>query len=136
VPLKRRGARDAGGAKCRDELARLLVEARRHRLVRAGKLGCVQVSARERLDVSILQQVVFRGAMRMAPKDEERLIYIKDEEDALAAVARDDGDLAVLLNPPKIAEVKDVARAGDRMPHKSTYFYPKPLTGLVINRMD
>ena len=93
-------------------------------------------SARERLDVSILQQMVFREALRMEPKDEERLIYIKDEEDVLAAMARGEGELAVLLNPPKIKEVKDVARAGDRMPHKSTYFYPKPLTGLAINRMD
>jgi uncharacterized protein (DUF1015 family) len=80
--------------------------------------------------------MVFRGAMRMEPKDEERLIYIKDEEDVLAAMARGEGELAVLLNPPRVTEVKDVARAGDRMPHKSTYFYPKPLTGLVINAMD
>ncbi len=82
------------------------------------KLG---VSARDRLDVSLLQQLVLRDAMRMTAHDEERLTYMKDED---------------LLNPPKITEVKDVARAGDRMPHKSTYFYPKPLTGLVINKMD
>src|SRR3989441_8032918 len=93
-------------------------------------------SARERLDVSILQQVVFRGALRLTPQDEERLIYIKDEEDAMAAVARADSELAFLLNPPKVTEVKDVARVGDRMPHKSTYFYPKLLTGLVINTTD
>ena len=93
-------------------------------------------SARERLDVSILQQLVFRGALRLTPQDEERLIYIKDEEDAMAAVARGDGELAFLLNSPKVTEVKDVARVGDRMPHKSTYFYPKPLTGLVLNVMD
>ncbi|TAL09459.1 MAG: DUF1015 domain-containing protein [Nitrospirae bacterium] len=99
-------------------------------------LARLGTSARERLDVSILQQVVFRDAMRMEPKDEERLIYIKDEEEVLAAMARGDGELAVLLNPPRVTEVKDVARAGDRMPHKSTYFYPKPLTGLVINAMD
>ncbi|MDO8547743.1 MAG: DUF1015 domain-containing protein [Nitrospirales bacterium] len=99
-------------------------------------LSRLGTSARERLDVSILQQMVFRGAMRMEPKDEERLIYIKDEEDVLAAMARGEGELAVLLNPPRVTEVKDVARAGDRMPHKSTYFYPKPLTGLVINAMD
>ncbi|TLY33651.1 MAG: DUF1015 domain-containing protein, partial [Nitrospirae bacterium] len=65
-------------------------------------------SARERLDVSILQQLVFRGALRLTPQDEERLVYIKDEEDAMAAVARGDGELAFLLNPPKVAEVKDV----------------------------
>jgi len=93
-------------------------------------------SARERLDVSILQQLVFRGALRLTPQDEERLVYIKDAEDAMAAVARSDGELAFLLNPPKVTEVKDVARVGDRMPHKSTYFYPKPLTGLVLNVMD
>jgi uncharacterized protein (DUF1015 family) len=102
----------------------------------AAGLSRLGMSARERLGVSILQQMVFRGAMRMEPKDEERLIYIKDEEDVLAAVARGEGALAVLLNPPRVTEVKDVARAGDRMPHKSTYFYPKPLTGLVINTMD
>jgi len=50
-------------------------------------------------------------------------------------VSRGEAELAFLLNPPKITEVKDVARAGDRMPHKSTYFSPKPLTGLVINTM-
>jgi len=102
----------------------------------AAGLSRLGASARERLDVSILQQMVFRGAMRMEPKDEERLIYIKDEEDVLAAMARGEGELAVLLNPPRVTEVKDVARAGDRMPHKSTYFYPKPLTGLVLNAMD
>jgi len=99
-------------------------------------LGRLGLSARERLDVSILQQLVFRVALRLTPRDEERLIYIKDEEDAMAAVARGEGEVAFLLNPPKVTEVKDVARVGDRMPHKSTYFYPKPLTGLVINTTD
>jgi len=93
-------------------------------------------SARERLDVSILHQLVFREALRLDQKSEERLLYCKDEDDVLAAMARGDGDLAVLLNPPPVKAVKDIAGAGDRMPHKSTYFYPKPLTGLVINVMD
>ncbi len=93
-------------------------------------------STRERLDVSILQQSVLREAMRMRPQDEDRILYLKDEEEVLAAVSRGEGELAFLLNPPKITEVKDVARAGDRMPHKSTYFSPKPLTGLVINTME
>jgi len=99
-------------------------------------LASLGPSARERLDVSILQQLIFRGALRLTAQDEERLIYVKDEEDAMAAVARGDGGLAFLLNPPKVTEVKDIARVGDLMPHKSTYFYPKPLTGLVINTMD
>jgi uncharacterized protein (DUF1015 family) len=40
------------------------------------------------------------------------------------------------LNATKVSEVKDVATAGERMPHKSTYFFPKPLTGLVMNVME
>ena len=36
----------------------------------------------------------------------------------------------------KVSEVQAVATAGERMPHKSTYFFPKPLTGLVMNVME
>ena len=43
---------------------------------------------------------------------------------------------ALLLNPTKVQEVSDVASAGEHMPHKSTYFFPKPLTGLVMNVMN
>src|SRR5947209_6446153 len=111
---------------------------RRYELLTLNPAGLARLgpSARERLDVSILQHLVFRVALRLTPRDEERLVYIKDEEDAMAAVARGDGELAFLLNPPKVTEVKDVARVGDRMPHKSTYFYPKLLTGLVIHAME
>jgi uncharacterized protein (DUF1015 family) len=97
------------------------------------KLG---TSARDRLDVSILQELVLRYAMRMSHEDEERLLYLKDETEVFRAVARGEGEVALILNPPKLTEVRDVARAGDRMPHKSTYFYPKPLTGLVMNVME
>ncbi|HEY3197297.1 MAG TPA: DUF1015 domain-containing protein [Nitrospirales bacterium] len=93
-------------------------------------------SARDRLDVTILQRLFLHEAMNMTPEDEERLTYLKDEEEVLNAVADGRAELAILLNPPKITEVKDVAGAEDRMPHKSTYFYPKPLTGFVIHVMD
>ncbi len=42
-------------------------------------------------------------------------------------------DMAILMNPVKITEIRDTAFGGNRMPQKSTYFYPKVLTGLVIN---
>ena len=93
-------------------------------------------SARDRLDVAILQQLVLQDVMTMSVKDEERLVYLKDENEVLDAVAEGRGEFAILLNPPKVAEVKEVAQAGERMPHKSTYFYPKPLTGLVLNVME
>jgi uncharacterized protein (DUF1015 family) len=60
--------------------------------------------------------------------------YTKSADDAVAAVDSDDGvDAAFLLEPTPVAAIEAVAREGDVMPQKSTYFYPKALTGLVIN---
>ncbi len=60
--------------------------------------------------------------------------YTKSAADAIAAVDADDGiDAAFLLQPTPVASVEAVAREGDVMPQKSTYFFPKALTGLVIN---
>ncbi len=60
--------------------------------------------------------------------------YTKSARDALDAVDRGDQfDLAFLLDPTPVADILAVAADGDVMPQKSTYFYPKALTGLVIN---
>ena len=42
---------------------------------------------------------------------------------------------AFLLNPTRVEEIRDVAAAGEKMPQKSTYFYPKLITGLVMNQL-
>ncbi len=89
-------------------------------------------SSRDRLDVSLLQdQVIAR--LQMSKSDEEAMVYTKDDDEALDLVRTGGADGALLLNPTKVSEVRAVAAAGDRMPHKSTYFFPKPLTGLVVN---
>jgi uncharacterized protein (DUF1015 family) len=60
--------------------------------------------------------------------------YTKSAADAVAAVDAADGvDVAFLLEGTPVAAIEAVAREGDVMPQKSTYFYPKALTGLVIN---
>ena len=60
--------------------------------------------------------------------------YTKSAEDAIAAVDTGSGaDAAFLLEPTPVVTIEAVAREGDVMPQKSTYFYPKALTGLVIN---
>jgi uncharacterized protein (DUF1015 family) len=60
--------------------------------------------------------------------------FSKSVREAIAAVdAGDDYDLAFLLEPTPVAEILAVAADGDVMPQKSTYFFPKALTGLVIN---
>jgi uncharacterized protein (DUF1015 family) len=60
--------------------------------------------------------------------------YTKSADEAVAAVRAEDGvDAAFLLESTPVASISAVARAGDVMPQKSTYFYPKALSGLVIN---
>jgi uncharacterized protein (DUF1015 family) len=67
-----------------------------------------------------------------------RLTYTRSAREALNAV--DDrtagADAAFLLEPTPVASIADVARAGDVMPQKSTYFYPKALSGLLLNPLE
>ena len=92
-------------------------------------------SPRTKLDVSLLQQLVV-PVLCAAQKEQESIVYTKDDYEALDWAANGTGTGALLLNATKVSEVQAVATAGERMPHKSTYFYPKPLTGLVINVME
>jgi uncharacterized protein (DUF1015 family) len=59
--------------------------------------------------------------------------YTKSAADAVDAVASGAADVAFLLEGTPVAAIEAVARDGDVMPQKSTYIYPKALTGLVIN---
>lgn len=93
-----------------------------------------QASERDKLDVAILQNQVLNRLCSAA--DQEAIVYTKDDHEALQLVLDGNAHAALLLNPTKVSEVRAVAASGERMPHKSTYFFPKPLTGLVINVMD
>jgi uncharacterized protein (DUF1015 family) len=94
-----------------------------------------QASPRAKLDVSLLQQFI---VARLCPtqQEQEAILYTQDDREALDWVAQGTGTGALLLNAAKVSEVLAVATASERMPHKSTYFFPKPLTGLVMNVMD
>jgi hypothetical protein len=88
-----------------------------------------------RLDVTLLgvalEQLVGVDA---AAVSSGAIGYTKSAREALDAVdRRDEFDLAFLLDPTPVADILAVAADGDVMPQKSTYFYPKALTGLVIN---
>jgi len=85
--------------------------------------------------VSILHNEILTR-LRVNTTSEHSVIYTKDDHEAIDMVHRGGQPAAVLLNPTKVEEVRAVAAAGERMPHKSTYFYPKPLTGLVIHVME
>ena len=89
-----------------------------------------------RLDVTLLQTAL----NRLSKIDREaiatgRLAYTKSVREALDWVdqGHDGADMAFLLDPTPVAEIVAVAADGDVMPQKSTYFYPKALTGLIIN---
>jgi uncharacterized protein (DUF1015 family) len=94
-----------------------------------------QASPRTKLDVALLQQFI---VTKLCPtqQEQEAILYTKDDHEALDWTAQGTGTGALLLNATKVSEIQAVATAGERMPHKSTYFYPKPLTGLVINVME
>ncbi len=92
-------------------------------------------SERDKLDVSILQAQVLQ-TLCPTPAEQEAIVYTKDDDEALDLVRRGNAQAALLLNPTKVSEVRAVAASGGRMPHKSTYFFPKPLTGLVLNVME
>jgi uncharacterized protein (DUF1015 family) len=93
--------------------------------------------AADRLDVTLLGSALERlaGIDDAAIADGERIGFTKSVEEALDLVDRaiDGADAAFLLEPTPVRSISAVAREGDVMPQKSTYFYPKALTGLVIN---
>ncbi len=88
------------------------------------------------LDVTLLHALVLEGILgidRVAQEAQTNLRYVKDTAAALA-LAKDATVQAVfLMNPTPVAHVKAVADAGEVMPQKSTFFYPKLASGLVIN---
>lgn len=92
-----------------------------------------------RLDVSALHSLVLNRLFGITPEEVKAgglIDYTIDARCALDDVARGLAAGAFLMNPPTIADVGAVSEAGAVMPEKSTYFYPKLLTGLVLNPLN
>ena len=86
------------------------------------------------LDVTIAKNLIIGPLGKIVIDFTEDLDYaIKAIGDRHACPLLSKYDMAILVNPVKITEIRDAAFRGSRMPQKSTYFYPKVLTGLVIN---
>ena len=91
------------------------------------------------LDVTVLTRLIFMELLGFSRKrlDNEKLIgYTTDAAEAVDAVVRGAYDTCFFLNPPTLRQVCDVADRGLVMPRKATYFFPKVVTGLVMNRLD
>jgi uncharacterized protein (DUF1015 family) len=92
--------------------------------------------AYRRLDSAILETLVLKGLARMSDHDiDERngLEYAKSVPDALAMVEAGDYDIAFIQRPVPVEQVKAVAETEANMPPKSTFFFPKVMTGLAFN---
>lgn len=90
------------------------------------------------LDVNILNSLIFNrllGVDFQAAQERGDLAFIKDARKAVAKVDAGEFEAAFLLNPTPIDDVSAIAKAGERMPQKSTYFYPKPLSGILMCRL-
>jgi uncharacterized protein (DUF1015 family) len=91
------------------------------------------------LDVALVQALLFEDVLGLTPEDLRRqshVDYTRDAEAALQSVDAGTHQAAVILNGTPPRAILDVARAGAQMPQKSTYFYPKLATGLVLRRLD
>lgn len=63
------------------------------------------------------------------------LSYTRDDTYAVEGVDQGDFQLSFFMNPPQVKEVTAIAEAGEKMPQKSTFFYPKVIAGLVVNKL-
>ena len=91
-----------------------------------------------RLDVNVLNELVLRRIFAVTEAEldgGERVSYTNSAADALAAVDGGRADVALLMNPTPLDDVLAVADGGERLPRKSTFFYPKPLSGLLFYPM-
>ena len=87
------------------------------------------------LDVTILHNDIIAGILGMSDEDQQKKRYLEYEHDAGRAaeiVMQGNAQAAFLMNATRVDQVRAVAEAGFTLPQKSTYFYPKLLSGLVM----
>ncbi len=90
-------------------------------------------------DVTLLHSILFEDILGLSAEAQAKktnLWYPQDAGESLAELRAGKGQLLVLMNPTPVSEVRAVAEAGEVMPQKSTFFYPKVLTGLAIHTLS
>jgi uncharacterized protein (DUF1015 family) len=99
-----------------------------------------EASDRQRkLDVTILHGILLEKVLGLSQEsiaNQTNLSYVRDAEDALAAVRNGQAQVAFLMRPATLDQLRDIAFAGEVMPQKSTDFFPKLLSGLTIYALD
>lgn len=93
----------------------------------------------QKLDVVILHKLILERCLGISEEDvraERYLRYVREFEAGLEAVDKNEAQMCFFLNPTRIEQVRDIALAGERLPQKSTDFYPKLLSGLTLYSLD
>ena len=99
-------------------------------------------AAAKGLDVNVLHKLILEDVLGIGDEQlasQSNVKYIKDIGDAITQsitkVDSTESQAVFFMNPTRVEQVKDIAAAGEKMPQKSTFFYPKIFTGLVINKL-
>jgi len=95
--------------------------------------------AYRQLDTGVLETLLLKNALGMSDDDISHfngLFYARDTAEALALVRSGEYDAAFVMRPTPVEQVREIAAAGENMPPKSTYFFPKLLTGLLFNPLS
>ena len=93
----------------------------------------------QKLDVVQLHKCLLEGCLHIsedAIRNQQNVSYFREASEALAQVAEGKAQIAFLMNPVPVEQVRDIALAGEVMPQKSTDFYPKLLSGLTIYALE
>ena len=88
------------------------------------------------LDTGVLETLILKRALGLSDDDISHfngMFYARDDAEAVAMVRSGDYDAAFLMRPTPVRQVIELAAEGENMPPKSTFFYPKLLTGLLLN---
>lgn len=135
---ERRGHPGTFGLALRDRPGFLLARWREGAGLERPEMAAIPAPLRS-LDVILLHRLVLEGLLGISAEAQAlqtNLEYVKDDGEWFERAREPRVDLAVLMNPTRIDQVIEVTRGGFRLPQKSTYFYPKVLTGLVLDPLD
>jgi hypothetical protein len=95
--------------------------------------------AQRHLDVVQLHKVLLEKVLGLSEesiRNQENLSYVREAAEAVERIHHGDAQIAFLMNPCRMEQVRDIAFAGGVLPQKSTDFYPKLLSGLTIYALD
>jgi uncharacterized protein (DUF1015 family) len=95
--------------------------------------------AYRRLDTAVLEALVLKGALGLSDDDISHfrgMFYARNTDEALEMVGSGGYDAAFVMRATPVSQVRAIAAAGENMPPKSTYFFPKLLTGLLFNPLS